>query len=92
MKDDFSVYNQLKEHPSYLKYENLIGDLFVFLIAGFDTIAHQMASSTYFLHKYPVWREKIKTDCDRIFGGDMNNLKREHLDEIDSVTWFLKES
>ena len=66
-------------------------NLRLFLSAGFDTISNTLTSVCYFLHKYPKEREKIKEEIVWVLSSDISLLTSDNLDQMDYLSYFIKE-
>ncbi len=54
----------------YLSEEEILGNLFLFTAAGFDTTANSMAYAITILAAYPQWQEWIFEELDGVLPGD----------------------
>jgi len=65
--------------------------LLVFLLAGVDTVSHTLTSVLYFLHTQKDKREKLEAELQNVFSNDISKLTPEKVDELEYLTYFLKE-
>jgi len=63
----------------------------VFLLAGVDTVSHTLTSVLYFLHTQKDKREKLEAELQNVFSNDISKLTPEKVDELEYLTYFLKE-
>lgn len=54
--------------PQYLSETEILGNLFIFTAAGFDTTANTMAYALAFLTTYPEWQDWIHEEISRVVG------------------------
>lgn len=73
------------------KNEELLRDLFVFILAANDTSSNQLTTVCYYLNQYPEWNERIKKEIDTEIGEDLSQINKENLSELPLLTQFLKE-
>jgi cytochrome P450 len=65
--------------PQYLSEKEVLGNLFIFTAAGFDTTANTMAYAVAFLATYPEWQDWIYEEISRVVG----DKEPDHLEYAD---------
>ncbi|KAF1764836.1 hypothetical protein GCK72_004786 [Caenorhabditis remanei] len=63
-KDEFAKV-QITKVDKHLTFDEIIGQLFVFLIAGYDTTALSLSYSTFLLATHPEIQKKLQEEVDR---------------------------
>jgi len=59
--------------------DEMIAQLFVFFVAGYETTANTVTSILYFLAKNPQYIEKLRQEADGFEAKDMNSLTSESI-------------
>ena len=86
-----SETNIIKNSPEGgIDKETILNNLFLFLLASFDTSAHKLTSAIYFLHAYPETRKKITDEIKKVFNS-VEEITKEKLDSIDYLNYFIQE-
>jgi len=67
--------------PIGLSRNEVIHEMFLFLIAGFETTSTALAWFIHFLSKYPRVQQKIKTELITVY-GDTQDLSIDRLDSL----------
>ena len=67
-------------------------NLLVFLLAGVDTVSHTLTSIIYFLHSQPDKRAKLESEFKKVFDSDITKLTPDAVDELEYLSYFIKES
>lgn len=64
----------------------------MFIAASFDTTAHVLVSTLYYLHIYPEWKAKVMEEIKQVLNSDIKNINKENLEEMIILGYILKES
>ena len=59
--------------------DEIIGSIFVFFVAGYETTSSTLASALYILNSNRHYMEKIKEEADRVNITDTNSVSEESL-------------
>lgn len=87
------ILHQLKAKTSKeYSMEEILRNLMLFLIGGFDTVSSTMASVLYYLAKHPEERKKIHIEIEEVLKSDVGNISSESLDKMESLNMFIKEA
>ncbi|EGT38206.1 hypothetical protein CAEBREN_23870 [Caenorhabditis brenneri] len=63
-KDEFAK-TQITKVDKHLTFDEIIGQLFVFLLAGYDTTALSLSYTSYLLATHPEIQKKLQEEVDR---------------------------
>ncbi|KAE8834074.1 hypothetical protein PTNB73_09924 [Pyrenophora teres f. teres] len=58
----------------YLTEEEIVGNLFIFTAAGFDTTANTMSYAITLLAAYPEWQTWIQAEIDTVLGDSLGGI------------------
>jgi cytochrome P450/nitrite reductase/ring-hydroxylating ferredoxin subunit len=68
-----------------LSDDEILGNVFTFLLAGEDTTANSIAWMMYFMAKYPEVQGKMQTEADAVVGGEAALTAYEQTSELNYI-------
>ena len=74
-----------------LTSEEITGQCFVFILAGFDTTANTLAATAWFLAKHPKIQDKLLEEIEEVMGDD-DEITLEKLNAMKYGDVVMKES
>jgi len=81
----------LKDEDAQLTHNEIVGEFLGIFAAGTDTTSHLLASTIYFLSKYPEVFAKVKEEIDREL-SDLKKVDINTMNRMDYTTAVLKET
>jgi len=81
----------LDTEDGQLTHDEIVGEFFGIFAAGTDTISHSLASTMYFLFKYPEVFARVKEEVDREF-SDLDKIDISTMNRMEYTTAVFKES
>lgn len=81
--------SETKSGERVLSDEEMIGNLFIFTAAGFDTTANTLSYALVLLARYPRWQEWIAQEIDTIVPEEMNAAEMEYTSIFPKATRTL---
>jgi cytochrome P450 len=73
----------------HLRYAEVISNVVLFMLAGFETTSNVLAYSTYVLAKHPEIQEKLQAEIDQQW-KENDELDYEQLSYIPYVDLFIR--
>jgi len=91
MSKDSIISQIIKPNSTKKETMSLVKNLLIFLLAGFDTLSHEMTNITYRLHKHPEQWEKLNKEIESILNNKIENISKESLEKFEFLNLFIKE-
>ncbi|UMM15596.1 hypothetical protein L5515_012973 [Caenorhabditis briggsae] len=88
-KDDFGK-TQITKVDKHLTFDETVGQLFVFLLAGYDTTALSLSYSSFLLATHPEVQRKCQEEVDRECSDP--EVTFDHLSKLKYMDWVIKEA
>ncbi len=73
-----------------LHYEEVVANIFLFMIAGYETTSTALAYCTYILAREPLIQKKLQTEIDLKLGNEDDN-EYDQVHNIVYLDWFIRE-
>lgn len=81
--------SETKDGVRTLSDEEMMGNLFIFTAAGFDTNANALSYALVLLARYPQWQEWISEEIDAIIPAEMSIAEMDYASIIPKATRTL---
>lgn len=81
--------SETKNGERMLSDEEMVGNLFIFTAAGFDTTANTLSYALVLLARYPKWQEWLADEIDSIIPEEMNAAEMDYTSIFSKATRTL---
>ena len=81
--------SETKNGERMLSDEEMVGNLFIFTAAGFDTTANTLSYALVLLARYPKWQEWLADEIDSIIPEEMNAAEMDYTSIFPKATRTL---
>jgi len=77
--------------PKHLHYTEVVMNVFLFMLAGFETTSTILAYSTYVLAKQPDLQTKLQSEIDKHWNEGDEELDYETIVDMTYMDFFIRE-
>ncbi|CAF1486678.1 unnamed protein product, partial [Didymodactylos carnosus] len=86
--------SHIKNDEPYLTLDEVKQNVYLFMVAGYETTSTALAYLSYILATHPVEQEKLQKHIDEYFPGDCNQITSdlEVLQKMEYLDWFIRET